>query len=243
MKQALWYENGIWREGTAADALAGCGRVISLVGGGGKTSLLYTLAAARQASGQRTAVLTTTKIFAPETFCRTAEACMTCWQNGQFAVCGEPAEQNKLGIPAPKLLTWLLQNADTLLIEADGAKHLPCKVPAAHEPVLLPETDTVIGVLGLDALGQPVGTICHRPELVCELLGCASDHLLTEHDLARILLSEHGTRKNIGERIYYVVLNKCDNAARETQGKHIAELLAAQNHANTVLTRLKEKDS
>lgn len=220
------------------EPLLHCGNVISIVGGGGKTSLLYTLAKARTARGERTAVLTTTKIFAPAAYCRTAAECAEFWQNGQFAVCGEPAAEGKLAAPTAELLDWLLQNADCLLIEADGAKRKPCKAPAAHEPVILPETDAVIGVMGLDALGQSVAAICHRPEQVCALLNCAADHILTEADLAHILLSEHGTRKAVGGRPYYIVLNKCDDAVRTAQGERIAALLAEHGHTRTILTRL-----
>lgn len=222
------------------EPLLNCGNVVSIVGAGGKTSLLYTLAGARTARGARTAVLTTTKIVAPAAYCRTAGDCLARWQDGRYAVCGEPAAEGKLAPPRAALLGWLLQTADCLLIEADGAKRRPCKAPAGHEPVILPETDAVIGVMGLDALGQTVGAICHRPERVCALLGCAPEHVLTESDLAHILLSENGTRKEVRDRPYYIVLNKCDDAARRVQGERIAALLAARGHTKTILTRLKK---
>lgn len=47
-----------------------------------------------------------------------------------------------------------------VLLEADGAKRMPCKVPAAHEPVLLPESDIVLTVAGLSALGRPLREVC-----------------------------------------------------------------------------------
>ena len=219
------------------------GKRISIVGAGGKTSLLYALAAERAANGQRTAVMTTTKIYAPETVCRTVEDCTACWQDRRYAVCGEPAERGKLGIPNADLLGWLLQTADCLLIEADGAKRKPCKAPAAHEPVILSESDTVIGVMGLDALGQAVEAVCHRPAQVCALLGCSPGHILTEADLARILLHENGTRKGVGDRPYYIVLNKCDTAERLAQGQRIAALLAERGHTRTLLTRLNKEGS
>ena len=53
--------------------------------------------------------------------------------------------------PSDELRKAVWPLADLILIEADGARMMPCKVPAAYEPVILPETDTVLGVLGLDA--------------------------------------------------------------------------------------------
>ena len=225
----------------STEPLLNCGKVISIVGAGGKTSLLYALAHARAARGEHTAVLTTTKIIAPTAFCRTAADCLACWQDGRYAVCGEPAAEGKLSAPTAELLGWLLQNADCLLIEADGAKRKPCKAPADHEPVILPESDAVIGVMGLDALGQTVEAVCHRPERVCALLGCTPEHALTEADLARLLLDENGTRKGVGDRPYYIVLNKCDDAVRTAQGRCIAALLADRGHNQTILTRLKRE--
>jgi len=235
---ACWHENGIWCEGKPSEYFRDYARVISLVGGGGKTSLMDHLARAFQAQGHRTVAMTTTRIVRPERMCDTLEACRANWAQGIYAVCGQNAEDDKIMEPEASLLEALLVQAERILIEADGAKKRPCKVPAAHEPVLLPECDAVIGIMGLDALGQPVGEICHRKELVCALLGCSPEHRLTETDMVRILLSPDGTRKHVGQRKYSIVLNKCDDAARMEQGKKIIALLEAQGHTETVLTRL-----
>ena len=57
-----------------------------------------------------------------------------------------------------------------MVIEADGARCLPVKMPEAWEPVLHPQTDLFVGVIGLDALGQPLGKICFRRNLAAEFL-------------------------------------------------------------------------
>lgn len=86
---------------------------------------------------------------------------------------GVPAEQGKLtALPLEQLTCWMAQ-ADIVLLEADGAKRMPCKAPAAHEPVLLPESDVVLGVAGLYALGRPLREVCFRLEQACALLGAA----------------------------------------------------------------------
>lgn len=225
-----------WTESSSLLPLAGTGRVLALVGGGGKTTLLYRLARDLQASGQRTAVLTTTKIYRPDRLCLSSADCQASWAAGDYTICGDLVSAEKLGPPAPSLLAWLLDRADRVLIEADGARRLPCKVPAAHEPVLLPQCDTVLGVVGLSALGRPVAEICFRPELACSLLGCEADHRLTIEDLARLLLSPQGTRKDVGSRDYRVVLNQCDAPAHRAAAQDLAALLAQQGHTQTYLT-------
>ena len=45
----------------------------------------------------------------------------------------------------------LKTQCDVLLVEADGAKRKPLKVPAEHEPVIPEDTDMVIGIAGASA--------------------------------------------------------------------------------------------
>lgn len=239
---ACWQKNGIWTEGTPAQYFAGIGRIISLVGGGGKTSLMYHLAHAFQATGEQCAVMTTTKIYRPQVLCATPEDCKSAWNSRTIAVCGEPISQEKLGPPPPELMEWLLSHTDRLFIEADGAKHLPCKMPAVHEPVIPAQSDTVIAVAGLDAIGKPLAACCFRPELVCDFLSCTKDHRLTPDDLAQILFSTRGGRKNVQNRNYYVVLNKCDTPSRLEQGKCVARQLAELGHTQTIITKLRQED-
>ena len=119
----------------------------------------------------------------------------------------------------------LLDEADVALIEADGARNLPCKAPASHEPVILPETDTVIALMGLDACGKPISEVCFRPELVAEILRTDVSHRLTPADMAALLLSDRGARKHLGDRRFYALLNKCDAPERVAFGKEILTIL------------------
>lgn len=236
---ACWLEGGRLVSGSPQDAfpfLGERGHVVSLVGGGGKTTLMYHLAQVSRTRGLRTAVMTTTKMGRPGPYCRSMAACQACWAAGEYAVCGERLNERRLVAPAPDFLAQLLVQADALFIEADGARCLPCKAPAAHEPVILPETDTVIAVMGLDALGQPVEKVCLRMEIVQALLGCGPEHRLTGADMARLLLSDQGSRKGVAQRDYFVVLNKCDDAQRLHAGREILELLRAQGQTRAVLT-------
>lgn len=151
------------------------GHIVSLVGGGGKTTLLYQMSAHCARKGWRVLASTTTHIrcpqdghWAPDAYQRDA-----LWAAGTYAVAGKPAAQNKLTQPAC-LEEWM-QAADAVFLEADGAKGLPCKAPAAHEPVLLPQSDILLAVAGLSALGRPLEQVCFRAPLAAALLGVAPD--------------------------------------------------------------------
>ena len=65
---------------------------------------------------------------------------------------GEEAENGKLKALTEAELREYMQIAQVVLVEADGAKGKPCKVPADFEPVIPDECDIVIGVMGMDAL-------------------------------------------------------------------------------------------
>ena len=203
---------------------------ICLVGGGGKTTVMYELAAAWAACGRKVLVLTSTHILRPAdgSFATDVPAVQNLWQQGRYAVIGTPEiATGKLTAPLQDLYEALQPQTDVILCEADGSRHHPCKAPAEHEPVLLPDSDIVLAVAGMDALGCSLAQACQRPQPAAELLGCSLDSVIDEQMLAALLLSEQGARKNVGARAYYIVLNKCDLLKATQQEKLCQQLLAA----------------
>ena len=153
--------------------LAEKGHVVSLVGGGGKTTLLYAMASHCAQKGWRVLVSTTTHILRPENWlwAKTDAEIQKLWARGSYAVVGSPAPKGKLTAPPEADLAHWMAQADAVFLEADGAKHFPCKAPAEQEPVLLPQSDIVLAVAGLSALGHPLKECCFRLEQACMLLG------------------------------------------------------------------------
>ena len=221
--------------------LAEQGHIVSLVGGGGKTTLLYAMARHCAAKGWKVLVSTTTHIQCPErNWARTEAQREALWAAGQFAVAGAPAEGGKL-TRLPALQEWMAQ-ADAVFLEADGAKRLPCKAPAAHEPVLLPESDLVLAVAGLSAVGRPLQEVCFRLENTCALLGVGPEMPLTPALLAKLLASDAGGRKNVGARRFAAVLNQADTPERQAAGKTTQEILQTQYGVTAVLTQFTEEE-
>lgn len=202
---------------------------ICLVGGGGKTTVMYELATAWAACGRKVLVLTSTHILQPAdgSFAADAAAVQNLWQQGRYAVIGTPElATGKLTAPQQRLYEALQPQADVILCEADGSKHHPCKAPAEHEPVLLPDSDIVLAVAGMDALGRSLVQACQRPQLAAALLGCSAEKIIDAQMLTSLLLSEQGARKNVGARAYYIVLNKCD-LLKAAQQEEIRRLLVS----------------
>ena len=158
-----------------------------------------------------------------------------------YAVMGKACGGGKLeGLPEQELVEYM-QDADIVLIEADGAKGMPCKVPAEHEPVIWETSDIVIGVMGMSALGKPLQEVCFRKKEAKELLGVSETEQMSVELMAEILASDRGTRKNVGDREFYVVLNQCDCEERVREGEKIRHLLKEQKIQGVVLTSLKEE--
>lgn len=221
--------------------LAEKGHIVSLVGGGGKTTLLYAMADHCARKGWQVLVTTTTHIRQPTACYAPDDTALTAlWQAGSYAVIGTTAENGKLTLP-PQLLRRMAQ-ADAVFIEADGAKHHPCKLPAAHEPVLLPQSDIVLAVAGLSALGKPLREVCFRYDTIrSQFLSAAPDAPLTPPMLAQLLASTRGGRKAVGNRQFYAVLNQADTPELRQQGIQIQQLLRQQG-IPCVLTHFKEEE-
>ena len=135
-------------------------------------------------------------------------------QYGQAWI-GARAKKGKMSC-VPELILAEIESWNVpLLVEADGARMLPLKVPGEQEPVLLPQTTYVFSVYGMDALDQKLEEICFRSEKAAELLGKQPEDQVTEEDLIKLACHEQGGRKGCPKQAeYIVVLNKADTKER-----------------------------
>ncbi len=215
------------------------GHIISIVGAGGKTTLMYFLAEQYAVRGHDTLVTTTTHILRPSCFeAENAEEMKALWQSGHYAVMGKACGDNKLTAADDADIYTAM--ADSVIAEADGAKGLPLKAPESHEPVIYTESDIVIGTAGLDALGRPLKEACFRAERAAKLLRCDTDHIITAEDIALMLSSYEGQRKNTEGIRYYALLNKCDNEDLLKDALYIRELLNKNGVSDVIISALKE---
>ena len=165
--------------------------VTSVIGSGGKTSLIAALA--RELSG--TVVLTTTTHIQPFpdmplVTSADADDVRAALAGSRVACVGSRAEKNGK-LVAPLLgIDALASLADYVLVEADGARRLPLKAHAPWEPVVPACSGRTILVLGASGLGHPVREKVHRPELFCELAGCTPDDPATPELVARAANAE-----------------------------------------------------
>lgn len=200
-------------------------RAITLVGGGGKTTTMYALAHEAREAGRTVIVTTTTHIMPHPNLFLTDDPdpvhLHSCLDRHGILTLGTMGRADKLCGTGE--IGMCKQLADVVLVEGDGARIKPLKVPAEHEPVIPPESDCVVALAGMDALDKPIREVCHRPDQVAAFLDKPVDALVTTGDYIRILSSPEGALKCVTESMdYRCVLNKTDTPALRVQAEVIA---------------------
>jgi len=146
--------------------------VTAVIGGGGKTTLLRTLG--EELSKRHTVLLcTTTKImpFPDIPWTDTLEELDELRKEHRLLCMGTMLpESGKLDRPNASM-SELMERFDYVLVEADGSARRPLKAHASHEPVIPPEANQTICVVGASAFGRPIAEVAHRPELYVKLAG------------------------------------------------------------------------
>lgn len=208
--------------------------MVSFVGAGGKSTLLLSLGR-ELAQDYRVVLTTTTRMGADQIPSSSAivddvDGVTQALASGKTGfLIGEIDGPKVIGPPAD-LVDELFANPDLdyLLVEADGARRRAIKAPAEHEPVIPSRTTTVVVVTGLDAVGNRLDEVAHRPQLVSALTGRGLDQTLTPEDVATLIGDQSGGLAGVPDESRVVVA--LTNRRRETSmaAESIRETL--ENH-------------
>lgn len=207
---------------------------VSLVGAGGKTTFMYTLAHELVACGQRVLTTTTTKIRPPsaddsETLWLDAQGLLpvALWRVFRHITCiaGIDNAGKAIGVAPETVDRWHAeQPVSCLIVEADGAREKPLKAPdIGHEPVVPTVTSICVVITGIDAIGRPlVPEYVHRPQIVSRVSGiCAGDEV-TPATMAAVI--HYYLRQALAPRVL-VFLNKVKGDERTRQAQAVCDLL------------------
>ena len=215
--------------------------ILSLTGGGGKTSLMFHLAHQLARSGKRVLTTTTTKIFIPtagqsqtvliaadpEAILMQASSCRHI--TSHITAAGHNLENGKLQGFAPDAIRIFRESGlfDWILVEADGAAGRPLKAPAGHEPVIPPDTSVLLAVAGLEVIGSPLTEeLVFRSELAGKLMNLSAGEIITESALARLFAHPRGSFKGApAQARRFIFLNKADTPLRRHAGAKVAGYL------------------
>jgi probable selenium-dependent hydroxylase accessory protein YqeC len=218
-------------------------QIISFVGAGGKTTALFSLASELREQGKAVLVTTTTAIFVPGR--EPADDLVVqpeLSDRNQMPFMGKPAvtvwgsvetKEGKLMGVSREALSVVVNSGwfDVILIEADGSRQKPVKAPAIHEPVIPDETNIVVGVVGLSAVGKPADLeYIHRLPLFCGITGAEPGRQIMPDYLAALIMHPQGLFKGTqGMTEKILLLNQADNLS----SRHAAESIVLKVMAGT----------
>lgn len=231
----------------------GPGAIVAAVGGGGKTSLVFSLADDAARRGLAAAVTTTVRFTRPRGI--TMPPCIQTTNEQLRAVFeremrpGEARTFISAEVDAGRMAGFTLEAVDALprgdhllAIEADGSAHRPFKAPAAHEPAIPASATDVVVCLGLSVLGHPLSdNWVHRPGLVSDLSNVATGAPVTADVIVDTLLHAEGGRKCVppGARLH-ALLNRPLTDEHLAIGNHIAARLVYGGYNTAVIATAHE---
>ncbi len=234
--------------------------MVSLVGGGGKTTAMFRLAEElveagrehpqRGMGGMRVVTTTTTRIFAAqiklapfqiyaennENTLRDLRAALK--EHSHVLVIGAANVDGKAFGVESALVDQIvsLDEVDVVINEADGSRMRPFKAPGDHEPVIPDSTTLLVPVVGIDAVGAPLDEQhVHRAERAAELAGVKIGTTVEPDLVARVIANEQGGLKNRPPQARVIpLINKAENVAQLLVARDIAGQLLCYDSIDAV---------
>ncbi len=224
---------------------------IFLIGGGGKTTLMFTLAHHLATAGRTVISTTSTKILHPSPadagsvgvspadsviveadLERAVSRLRSEFPRARHVTLAKaPCDADrKLSGYAVDELDYLRQAqvADYVIVEADGAAGRSIKAHEDYEPVVSRQADLVIAVIGSDCIGCSLDDAhVHRAGRFAQLLNRALGTPVTVDDVAAIVFHPLGYLKAVPPEAELIVLLSKAGGPRRA----VAERLAAALHA------------
>ena len=204
--------------------------IIAVIGCGGKTTLISSLA--KEYRQKKVLVTPTTKIFPMSgediTLLTIAQKCLSHVPLKGIQCLGVLNETTgKLEALQQEQLEKIIPQYDLVLLEADGSSGLPCKAWLDYEPVIPSYCTHTIGVVTLNALGKAAGTdSVHRLPEFLKLTCLSPDEAISMQALSAMVCAENGMfKRSIGKQCIFV------NQAEDEYSS-----LAAANWLNEIQT-------
>lgn len=215
--------------------------MISLVGAGGKTTLMFRLARELKLMGKSVVTTTTTKIFEPsseETEALGVEsdaeklkvfAAKHIGPGRHITLASERIGGGKLKGLSPEAvhMLWALDEIDYLIVEADGASGRPIKAPREKEPVIPSASTVVVAIMGMEAVGAELDEAhVFQPERISKLTGIPLGGRLSEKAAALLVTHPEGLSKGAPSSARVVAfLNKVDLPGALGKARSLAQAI------------------
>lgn len=187
------------------------GDVVSIVGAGGKSTLMYSLAEELRWES-KVLVTTTTKIFMPERgqydFIIIGQDSCNQFNKGNGIYVHGKAVSNESKIIGlnENIIEGEIPYFDYIFIEADGSKRKPIKGWNDMEPVVISKTRKTIGVISIEVIGKEINeNNVHRVEKFIDITNSKKNELITIEHLTSLIFHNKGLFKDSkGEKILFI---------------------------------------
>lgn len=189
--------------------------LVSLVGGGGKSTLMRALYQHAVTNGRTAVAGTTTMVYAEQAV-------------DLPGFLARAADGEKLLGVAPEEVDHVFLSAQhsLVVIEADGSRSKVVKAPAAHEPPIPARSTHVLALIGADGINRVIEDVAHRPMLVAAVCGCGPYERLTPARAQVLLTHRSGARKNVPDTARYTVVITRTGPRQEAAAAELVGLLA-----------------
>lgn len=225
---------------TLAEALGLDGvKIVSLVGGGGKTSSLFRLGRELTAQGKKVVLATTARMFEPDPGQIRliienqpgigSKVAAVLAQEEQVLV-GAGIEGGKLiGLSCELLLEIAAQpEVDIVIVEADGSRGRPLKFPAGYEPVICSSDTLVVPVMGITGLEMGLDDASfHRLELALEYM--TLEEKITPKLAAAVLLHPRSYGRFLNTNRVVPLINQVETREQQALAWALAKELLQYN--------------
>lgn len=208
------------------------GDMISIVGAGGKTTLMFLLANELKNKG-KVLVTTTTKIYNPseevDSLALGEEGykfLKSINDNGIYAYGEYINDENKLIGADVEILNGLTDSFDYILVESDGSKRKDLKAWNNNEPVVSSITSNTIGVLSLKTINMEINNEnIHRLKEFTSLTNSKEGEKVNLDTLIEVIFNKKGLFKEaIGEKVLF--LNKVDYINEDTLNLFLDKIIS-----------------
>lgn len=189
--------------------------LIAITGGGGKTTLMENLGEYLKNEGYSVLITTTTKVASPVfhdykvdfVYSDSSVFSHAAKKGESVFYASRSYDSKKWMSPELSEIEILSQLYDVVIYEADGSRGLPLKYHNWRDPVVLPSTDIVIGVMGMWGIGYKAYEMC---------FGDGSDTIIDTSYLNEYIRSEEGLKKGMDySDVKMFLFNGAESATEE----------------------------
>lgn len=223
------------------------GAVYAFVGAGGKTTAMRKVAECCASRGLRVRITTTTRLAADElaSFPRTVVSDAAQFREAmegaeavRVVVSAVDTDANKLMGVDPSFVDDAPREPDLLLlVEADGSRRRPLKIPTARDPVIPLTTTVVVGLMGASGFGEAISEEwCYNHAAALTLLGRPAG-VFDARSIARIALHPAGLRKGVLPGMgFRVIVTQADIDGKLDIARAAVEAIGAGGAEATLLS-------